>query len=100
MFDSTSRYYKLPTTKMDITNADGSIRQVTYVQRRIIPSTDGQTTVIKHIVAQEDRLDNLAARYLGDPLQFWRICDANNALSPNDLTDTIGDVVHIVFPRL
>lgn len=100
MFDSTSRYYNLPTVKMDITNADGSTRQITYVQRRIIPSTDGQTTVIEHIVSEDDRLDNLSARYLGDPLQFWRICDANTVLRPNDLTDTIGDVIQIVFPRL
>jgi len=100
MFDSTSRYYNLPTIKMDSMDADGAIRQVTYVQRRIIPSTDGQTPIIEHIVTQDDRLDNLAARYLGDPLQFWRICDANNALRPNDLTDTVGDIIHIVFPRL
>ena len=29
-----------------------------------------------------DRLDNLAARYIGDPQQFWRLCDANGAMQP------------------
>ena len=36
---------------------------------------------------QGDRLDNIAARYLGDPEQFWRICDANGAMRPDELTD-------------
>ena len=28
---------------------------------------------------QGERLDNVAAQYLGDPTLFWRLCDANNA---------------------
>jgi hypothetical protein len=30
-------------------------------------------------VVEGDRLDNLAARFLGDPLLCWMICDANGA---------------------
>jgi nucleoid-associated protein YgaU len=47
---------------------------------------------------QGDRLDNLAARYLGDPEQFWKICDANNVLRPDELTEEIGRVVRIALP--
>jgi len=50
-------------------------------------------------VTQSDRLDNLAARYLGDPELFWRICDANAATVPDDLTDTIGERILITLPQ-
>jgi nucleoid-associated protein YgaU len=43
--------------------------------------------VAEHIVKPDDRLDNLAQQYLGDPELFWQICDANRALRPADLTD-------------
>ena len=36
----------------------------------------------QHTVQQGDRLDLIAAKYLGDPLMFWLICDANGAIAP------------------
>jgi nucleoid-associated protein YgaU len=42
---------------------------------------------VVHTVAAADRLDLLAQRYLGDPFQFWRIADANPALTPEDVLD-------------
>jgi hypothetical protein len=100
MFDETSRYYNIDTKTIDITGADGSTRQVRYVQRRIIPPPDDALTVIEHTVTQGDRLDNIAARYLGDPTAFWLVCDANNVMRPNDLTDAIGRVIKIVLPQV
>jgi hypothetical protein len=50
-------------------------------------------------VVQSDRLDNVAARYLGDPTQFWRICDTNYVFSPSELTDTVGRVITIALPK-
>ena len=41
-------------------------------------------------MVQGDRLDNITAKYLGDPEQFWRMCDANGAMRPEELTETIG----------
>jgi hypothetical protein len=41
-------------------------------------------------VTAVDRLDNLAARYLGDPILFWMIADANGALDSNDVTAVPG----------
>ena len=32
-----------------------------------------------------DRLDQIAARFLGDATQFWQVCDANGAISPDAL---------------
>jgi hypothetical protein len=48
---------------------------------------------------QGDRLDNLAARYLGDPEQFWRLCDANGAMRPDELVEVIGAVIKITLPQ-
>ena len=43
-----------------------------------------------HLVLDGDRLDLIAHRYLGDPELFWRICDANRALRPDELTAEPG----------
>ena len=52
-----------------------------------------------HEVQQGERLDNLAAHFLGDPEQFWRICDANRALRPEALTETVGGKLRITLPE-
>ena len=39
-------------------------------------------TTQTYVIADGDRLDNLAARFLGDPLLYWMICDANGAHRP------------------
>jgi len=44
-------------------------------------------------------LDNLAAKYLGDPEQFWRLCDANGAMRPDELVEVIGAVIKITLPQ-
>jgi hypothetical protein len=50
-------------------------------------------------VTAADRLDLIAARTLGDPEQFWRVCDANNAMDPLDLTTTLGRVLRVPVPQ-
>jgi hypothetical protein len=100
MFDPSSRYYKIEVTTMTVTDSDGLPREIRYVKRRFIPPVDGATTLVEHTVTQGERLDNITARYLGDPTQFWRICDANNVLEPNELTDTVGTMIKIALPKL
>lgn len=100
MFDSTSRYYALNTSTFNITDSDGTTRTVRYVQRRIIPPAGNALTVIEHTVTAGDRIDNITARYLGDPTAFWMLCDANNVMRPNDLTDNPGRIIKIVLPQL
>src|SRR5450432_1909024 len=94
MFDETSRYYNLPTATATIRNSDGTQRDVRYVQSRIIPPQDASPTIIEHTVGQGERVDNIAASYLGDPLLFWRLCDANNVLTPEDL-ERVGKVIKV-----
>jgi hypothetical protein len=45
-------------------------------------------------VADGERLDLIAARFLGDPEQFWRLCDANRTLRPEDL-EVAGQSIQI-----
>ncbi|HZT57821.1 MAG TPA: LysM domain-containing protein, partial [Pyrinomonadaceae bacterium] len=52
----------------------------------------------EHTVTQGERLDQIAAQYLGDPEQFWRICDANGALRPEELLET-GRRVRLTLPE-
>jgi hypothetical protein len=98
MFQPTSRYYEIETVKMTVRNSRGEPRIVSYKRRRFVPSGATMTTLAEHTVAQGDRLDNLAARYVGDPEQFWRICDANNVLRPEELTEEVGRAVRIGLP--
>jgi hypothetical protein len=94
MFEPTSRYYDIETVTMTV-GADEGQRVISYKRRRIIPSGETMTTLGEHTVTQGDRLDNLAARYVGDPEQFWRICDANDVLRPEELTEEIGWIIKI-----
>ena len=98
MIDPTSRYAGIETSRITVTDADGVSRELRYVKRRFIPSAEGMMTLVEHIVAQGERLDNITARYVGDPTQFWRICDANNVIRPDDLTDTVGGTIVIALP--
>lgn len=97
MFDSNSRYHNHPVKTISLVEG-GEAREITYVQRRFIPSTEGMTTVVEHLVTEGERLDNIAARYIGDPTQFWRICDANGAVRPEELTEKIGRRIIIAIP--
>lgn len=97
MFEPTSRYYNLENVTMDLTDADGNPRVLVYKRRRFIPAADGLTTLVEHTFAQSERLDNITARYLGDPTQFWRLCDANVVLQPTALEE-IGRTIRIALP--
>jgi hypothetical protein len=67
------------------------------VRRRFIPRT-APVVLAEHAVAAGDRLDNVTARHLGDPEQFWRVCDVNGAMSPDELIERIGRVLVIPMP--
>jgi nucleoid-associated protein YgaU len=100
MFDPTSRYAELETVKITVTAGDGQPRVVAFKQRRFIATAAESPTLVEHTVTQGDRLDNIAERYLGDPTQFWRVCDANQVLRPDELTEDVGRIIKIVLPHL
>jgi hypothetical protein len=96
MFSPTSRYYSLGTTTY--TTANG--RTIAYVRRRFLPQGQTMPFLVEMVIVQGDRLDLIAARTLGDPEQFWRICDANNAMDPQDLIDAgAGSKLRVPAPQ-
>jgi hypothetical protein len=84
MFARGSRYEHVP----EDVHVDPSGREIPYKLLRLLPPAPA--TVQTHLVVDGDRLDLLAHRYLGDPELFWRICDANGALRPEELTREVG----------
>ena len=96
MFDSTSRYYVLDT--MTITMPDGKV--VSYKRRRFLPQGDTLPLLVNVTVNDGDRVDLISVRTIGDPEQFWRVCDANNAMNPFDLTAEPGKTLRVPVPQV
>ena len=94
MFEPNSRYYPLETATL--TTRDGRI--VAYKRRRFLPRAGDIPTLLEVTANAADRLDLIAARALGDPEQFWQICDANNAMNPFDLLEP-GEEIRIGVPQ-
>lgn len=90
-----SRYAAVDTAV--VVRADGT--QVAYLRRRFVPDPSRFETVLEHPVGEGERLDNLTAAYLDDPEQFWRLCDANRAIRPAELTDELGESIRITLPE-
>jgi hypothetical protein len=94
-FSPTSRYYSVGT----ITLEDKYGNQTVYLERRFVPAPERFALLQLHTVTQGERLDNVTAQYMDDPEQFWRICDANRALRPDELTETPGSKLRITLPE-
>ena len=95
MIEHTSRYFGLPTRT--VTTPDG--RTVVYLSRRFVPDRRSDPVIAEVPVTDDDRLHLITARTLGDPLQFWRICDANSELNPFDLTAVAGRRIRVTMPQ-
>jgi hypothetical protein len=94
-FPPNSRYAATETTQL--TRSDGSV--VTYLRRRFIPPPEGAATLGYHVVEAGDRPDRLADELIGDPEQFWRLCDANAVLHPDELIEEVGAEIRIALPE-
>jgi nucleoid-associated protein YgaU len=97
MFEPTSRYHDVETATLTLRDAQDRERPVPYLKRRFPASAEAATVVVEHTVVAGDRLDLRAARYLGDPTQSWRLCDANGAFRPEELEE-VGRVIVIALP--
>ena len=91
MFFKGSRYATIH--EHEITDRNG--RVIRYKAIRFIPETKAQMT---YTVSQGERLDHIAFLYYKDPERFWRICDANNVMNPDDLVEEPGK--EIVIPSV
>jgi hypothetical protein len=93
-FAANSRYFALATARFE---ADDG-RQLVYLKRRFIPPAESFALLQEHLVREGDRLDRIAFQYLGDAELFWRICDANGAVRPDELTEEPGRRLRITLP--
>lgn len=94
-FPPNSRYNKTPLARL--TMPDGT--EVAYLRRRFVPPPGNFVLLQEHTVTEGERLDQIAAKYLGDPEQFWRLCDANGAVRPNELLEPVGRSIRITLPE-
>jgi hypothetical protein len=94
MFTSSSRYANLQDEQL--TAKDGTV--ITYKERRFLPLGEDMLPLQLVNVVAGDRIDLVTYRTLGDPEQFWQVCDANNAMYPLELTARPGRVLVIPSP--
>ncbi len=94
LFPPTSRYHGIHTAILE--TPDGE--HVICLTRRVVPLPERFALLQEHVVTQGERLDNITAHYLGDSEQFWRICDANGAMRPEEL-EKLGRRLRITLPE-
>ena len=102
LFSPNSRYagidtgaLKIPTFKSIAKTLEE--QTIAYLRRRFVPPPERFALLQEYSVVEGDRLDNLAAKFVGDPEQFWQICDANAAMRPEELTEIVGRTLRITL---
>ena len=105
MFEPTSRYYIIEDAKMKRREGEGEKEGdgtfILYKRRRFLPPLLEEKTSLlaaEIVVTAGDRLDLIAARTIGDPELFWRICDINDKMHPLELTGESRTVLKIPLP--
>jgi nucleoid-associated protein YgaU len=91
VFFKGSRYELVETATFEAAGG----RRIRYKRVRFIPPTPASFGVA---VRQGDRLDLIAERIYQEPELFWRICDANVAVRPDDLIE-VGRTIRIPPPE-
>lgn len=94
-FPPNSRYYGIGTHILEGPNKEPII----YLRRRFVPPAEQFALLQEHTVIEGERLDHIAYQYLGDPERFWQLCDANNALHPDELIEEAGKKIRITLPE-
>jgi hypothetical protein len=92
MLSPTSRYAAVGRATVVISAPNGTPIERAYLRRRFVPPVASHAVLVEHVCQPGERLDIVAARLLGDPTQFWRLCDASGALWPEEL-EVVGRVI-------
>jgi len=93
-FSAASRYASIEVAEHTADNGD----RIPYLRRRFVPPSSAFELLEEHRVMQGERLDLIAARRIGDPQMYWLICDANDAIRPEELIETVGRTLRITLP--
>jgi hypothetical protein len=94
MFFRGSRYESISETSL--LAKDG--RAIRYKRMRFIPLGKSPPRLFAKAELGE-RPDLMALRTIGDPEQFWRLCDLNLVRRPVELTAIPGRLVAIPAPE-
>lgn len=94
-FPANSRYHNIDTATLKST--DG--QEIVYLRRRFVPPPERYALIQEHQITEGDRLDLLAAKYIGDPEMYWQLCDANGAIRPEELTEMVGRRLRVTLPE-
>ena len=81
LYEKNSRY-ALHATIVEVTDENG--RKVKRIGRARRPPL---TELGEHIRREGQRLDHLANYYLRDPNAYWKICELNDVLLPDQLAE-------------
>ena len=87
-FEKISRYAKLEPYEV----MDHMGRRVKVVP---IPDPPGDEPLGVHLMKQGQRLDHLAYKYLKDAEAFWRICEVNNVMNP----EVLSEAEKVIIPK-
>ena len=82
MFDPKSRY----ATLTPYVAVDRRGRTLLVVPPAEAPE---QAELGRHLRKQGERLDHLANFYLEDPAGYWRLCEHNDVMLPEALTEAL-----------
>ena len=94
LFGPNSRYRDVPLRTRK--RADGTDEN--FIGRRIIPGLDRYTALDRISTDGQTRIDSVSAGAFGDPLLYWRICDANGEEEPANATKPAGRLLIIPMP--
>jgi hypothetical protein len=96
-----SRYDGAEVASALVPDGTGGERSLPYLLARTPKDPASVVPLAWHRVAEDDRVDLIAYRHLGDPQAWWRICDANAAMDPAALAGPAneGGVIVIGVPE-
>lgn len=86
-FPINSRYHGIGTAE----HVDSDGKKHVYLKRRFLPTSGAHQQIAEHLVRDNERLDHIAHQHFLDSTLFWRLCDANEAMDPDDLLVRLND---------
>jgi hypothetical protein len=93
MFEIISRYNECG----DASIGTPDNKTIKYKKRRFIPKErESQIVILEIDTVSGDRIDLISFKYLGDPEQFWKLCDMNGVMHPLALTNEFGKPIKII----
>jgi hypothetical protein len=98
-FGPSSRYANVVIARYSFpADGSGENNTVAYAVRRFIPQARDIPVATWHTLRAGERIDHLAAHYLGDVELTWRVADANLVTDMLQMGTEPGERVAIPFP--